>query len=241
MRRIHVGTSGWQYADWRGTFYPRALPPAQWLLHYAGHFDTVEVNNTFYRLPSRGVFESWRASTPSHFVFAVKLSRYLTHVRRLRDASDPVAHFLEAARGLRGRLGPVLMQLPPTMRVDLDCLVAALRCFPRRQRIAVELRHPSWFTDPVKQALGDVGAALVLSDRLGKFQQPEWFTADWTFIRLHGGRGARGNYGRQALATWAQRLSAYPAEDAFVFFNNDSRGNAPRNAQALERLLSDTR
>jgi uncharacterized protein YecE (DUF72 family) len=236
-----VGTSGWQYAHWRGDFYDRHLPTASWLEEYARRFDTVEVNNTFYRLPESRVFVDWRGRVPAGFLFAVKMSRYLTHIRRLRDPEEPVRRFVARAEHLRNHLGPVLVQLPPSMRLDLDRLVTTLRCFPRRIRVAVEVRHESWWEPAVRQALGDLGAAFTLTDRGGRPQEPLWRTASWTFVRFHGGRGRQGNYGSTTLKTWAQRIVDFGVDEAYVYFNNDAGGNAPRNALAMRDLLSGRR
>ena len=232
-----VGCSGWQYAHWRGTFYNRGLPTSAWLEEYARRFDTVEVNNTFYRLPEATVFDGWRERVAPGFVFAVKMSRYLTHVRRLRDPDEPVRHFVERARHLRGRLGPVLVQLPPNMRCDVDLLAGALRCLPRRMRVALEVRHESWFEAPVRELLGDLGVALTLTDRGGRPQEPPWRTAEWTSVRFHGGRGKMGNYGRASLQRWAGRIADLGVHEAYVYFNNDEGANAPRNAAVMRRLL----
>jgi uncharacterized protein YecE (DUF72 family) len=236
--RALVGTSGWQYAQWRGDFYPAALPTSRWLEHYAEQFSTVEVNNTFYRLPEAAVFESWRQRVPEDFCFAVKASRYLTHVRRLADPGDPVGLFMDRARQLRTKLGPVLLQLPPTLRVDSARLDTTLRAFPGSVRVAVEPRHESWFVDEVEQLLGEHGAVLALTDRGGRPQEPVWRTADWAFIRFHGGRGRAGNYGIDALRTWAGRIRELGVRDAYVYFNNDTAGHAPRNARTLRSLLA---
>jgi len=229
---IRIGTSGWQYGDWRGTFYRHGVPQARWLEAYADAFATVESNNAFYRLPERRVFEAWAARTPDDFVMAVKVSRFLTHVRRLRDPAEPVERFLARTEGLGPKLGPVLLQLPPQLRLDLDRLAATLERFPATLRVAVEFRHPSWFVDPVRRLLERSGAALCLADRRGPVT-PTWRTADWTYVRFHEGRAApRPCYGRTALRTWADRLAGEwgPAAEAWVYFNNDPRGCAPRDA-----------
>jgi uncharacterized protein YecE (DUF72 family) len=228
-----IGTSGWQYRDWRGRLYPSRLPQARWLEHYADAFGTVELNNAFYRLPDRQTFAGWRARTPDGFVIAVKASRYLTHIRRLRDPAEPVARLLDHARGLGDRLGPVLLQLPPTLRADAGLLAGCLACFPADVRVAVEPRHPSWWVDEVRDVLADRGAALCWADRRGRPITPLWRTAGWGYLRLHEGGAARWPwYGRQALRTWAARLAeTWPdAADVYVYFNNDPGGAAVENA-----------
>jgi uncharacterized protein YecE (DUF72 family) len=235
--RFHVGTSGWQYADWRGAFYPQHLPATRWLEHYASHFPTVEVNNTFYRLPERATFEGWRDRVPERFRFAVKCSRYLTHIRRLRDPAEPVERFSERAEGLGSRLGPVLLQLPPNLTVDTERLDAALALFPRSFQLVVEPRHASWFTEEVRAALRERGAALAVTDRRGRSAEPAWSTARFHYVRLHEGRGRFGNYGEQRLRYWADRLRELRGSETWVYFNNDSHANAVRNAQTLAVML----
>ncbi len=229
---VWIGTSGWQYADWRGRFYPRGLPLGRWLEAYAAGFTTVESNNAFYRLPDRHVFEAWRDRTPDDFVMAVKVSRFLTHIRRLREPQEAVARFVDRTGGLGDKLGPVLLQLPPQMRRDDDRLAATLDAFPRTYRVAVEFRHDSWFAPDVRALLEERRAALCLADRKGPLT-PVWRTADWTYLRFHEGRAnPRPCYGRTALDSWAQRLAGtWSLEaDVFVYFNNDPRGCAPRDA-----------
>jgi uncharacterized protein YecE (DUF72 family) len=235
---LYVGTSGWQYRDWRGPFYPADLAQSRWLEHYAAEFATVEVNNTFYRLPERSTFEEWAARTPADFIFAMKASRYLTHIRRLKEPVEPVRRMLDHARGLGEKLGPVLLQLPPNLAADAERLKETLARFPRRVRVAFEPRHTSWFTDEVYEVLAARNAALCLTDRLGK-RGPVHRTADWYFLRFHEGT-ARPHpcYGDRALAGWAGRLAEqWPkAADGYVFFNNDRRACAVRNASRFAVL-----
>ena len=200
--RLHVGTSGWQYDWWRDAFYPKATPKRRWLGHYACRFATVEVNNAFYRLPERATFERWAAGTPDDFTFALKASRFLTHVKRLADPAEPVARMLDRARGLGQKLGPVLLQLPPQLAIALDRLDDALAQFPADQRVAVEFRHPSWFVDECRAVLEDRRVALCLVDRRGP-RPPIWRTADWGYVRFHEGKGRPSPcYGRASLASW---------------------------------------
>ncbi|QXJ19811.1 DUF72 domain-containing protein [Actinomadura graeca] len=230
-----VGTSGWQYGDWRGVLYPPGLPQRRWLHRYAEVFGTVENNNAFYRLPARGTFEQWREATPPGFVMAVKASRFLTHMKRLRDPGEPVARLMDAAGGLGSKLGPVLLQLPPTLRCEPARLQACLRCFPSGVRVAVEPRHPSWWTAEVRGVLERHGAALCWADRLGRPVTPLWRTADWLYVRLHEGAASpRPSYGDRALRSWAERIA--PGGDAYVYFNNDPGGAAVRNARRFTVL-----
>ena len=234
--RIRIGTSGWQYKDWRGVLYPQGLAQSRWLERYAEVFDTVELNNSFYGLPSADQFERWKDAVPPGFTVAAKLSRYLTHVRRLRDPEEPVHLFLERASHLGDRLGPVVAQLPPTLAKDAINLERTLQSFPAHVRVAVEFRHPSWFSEDIERALRERDAALVWADRGGRLQNPPWRTADWLYLRLHGGSGPAGNYGDRVLDTYAGTLARVEA-DAYVFFNNDATGNAVRNAVSLARRL----
>ena len=228
-----VGTSGWQYASWRGRLYPRDVPQRDWLQFYAGRFASVEVNNTFYNLPSAATFAHWAEQTPADFSFALKMSRYLTHVRRLREPEPAVELFLERAAPLRGKLGPLLIQLPPSMRCDTQRLAATLAAIPQRQRVAVEFRHASWYTDEVAAILERHDAALCLTDRRGKPLQPLRRTASWGFVRLHEGRASPWpRYGDASLRSWVNRIDALWArgDDVHVFFNNDPGGCAVRDA-----------
>jgi uncharacterized protein YecE (DUF72 family) len=237
---VWIGTSGWQYRDWRGSFYPRGLAKARWLEDYSAAFATVESNNAFYRLPERDVFEAWAARTPDDFVMAVKMSRFLTHVRRLRDPAEPVERFLDRARGLGRKLGPVLIQLPPQFRADRERLEATLRLFPADIRVAVEFRHATWFTDETRRLLERHGAALCLADRRG-LRSPLWRTADWTYVRLHEGRATPPPcYGRMALTTWTERIRDGwgSGAEAWIYFNNDPRACAPRNAAMFGALAA---
>jgi uncharacterized protein YecE (DUF72 family) len=238
---VWVGTSGWQYKDWRGRFYPKKLPQRLWLEHYVERFATVEVNNAFYRLPDKSVFEQWHDRTPSDFVVTVKASRYLTHIKRLREPEEPVHRLMERAAGLGERLGPVLLQLPPTMRAAPDLLDRTLRAFPAGTRVAVEPRHDSWWSDDIRALLTERGATLCWADRLSRPVTPLWRTADWGYLRLHEGRAKPWpRYGRQALRTWAERLRECWDDDAdvFAYFNNDPGGAAVVDASAFARAVA---
>jgi uncharacterized protein YecE (DUF72 family) len=236
---VRVGCSGWSYQHWKGRFYPEREPEAGWLERYAEAFDTVEVNATFYRLPRRSVVAAWARRTPPGFIFAVKASRYLTHVKRLRDLPDGLARLEERIAPLReaGKLGPVLWQLPQTFRRDDDRLAQALARLPVG-RHAFEFRHASWFDEDVYALLRASGAALVVADRKGLPEAPWVDTAGWWYVRLHYGRsGRRGNYSPAELARWADLLRRHRGE-AYVYLNNDWEGFAPENAAALRSLLA---
>jgi uncharacterized protein YecE (DUF72 family) len=240
-RTVRIGCSGWNYASWKDEFYG-GKAPREWLRHYAQHFDTVEVNSTFYRLPLESSVARWVAETPPDFLFSVKASRYLTHVKRLTDLDEGVRRFYERLAPLAGtpKLGPVLWQLPPTFRRDDDRLAAALAALPAG-RHAFEFRHASWFADPVYELLRERGAALVIADRPEiKDFQPHVFTAEWTFVRFHyGSRGRRGNYSRRELEEWAERFESWRREvEILAYFNNDWEVFAVRNALWLKQRLS---
>jgi uncharacterized protein YecE (DUF72 family) len=237
---VWVGTSGWQYRDWRGGLYPAGVAQRQWLEHYTTQYATVENNSSFYRLPSAQTFAAWRERTSADFVMAVKASRYLTHVRKLQDPAEPVARFLAAAAGLGAKLGPVLLQLPPTFTVEpgrLDACLSEFRAATMPDglgppRVAVELRHPSWWTEEVMQILAVHDAALCWADRLGRPVAPLWRTAGWGYVRFHEGKAAPWpSYGKQALKSWADRIrQAWPQDDVYVYFNNDPGGAAVVNS-----------
>ncbi len=237
---LYVGTSGWQYRHWIGVFYPEKLAQGRWLEHYAQRFQTVEVNNTFYNLPPGPVFERWRRRVPDDFVFALKLSRFLTHLKRLRDPADPVHRFMERAKALGPKLGPILVQLPPRFERDLGALDQALATFDRSVRVAVEFRDDSWFTQETRDVLARHGAALCLADSPRR-TQPHWRTASWGFVRFHEGRGQDApGYDREALATWVRRIAELWAsgEDVYVYFNNDPGGHAVRDAVTFAELAA---
>ena len=237
---IFIGTSGWQYKHWRRVFYPDRLPQGKWLELYAAHFQTVEVNNTFYRLPEPGVFDEWKRRTPADFVFALKMSRFLTHLKGLRDPEEPVQRFMDRARRLGRKRGPILVQLPPSFKVDAGRLDATLAAFPRSVRVAVELRHESWFVPEVRSVLERSGAALCLADAPGR-RTPYWRTAGWGMVRFHEGTGSnRPGYGRSALREWAVRLARMWSSDdpVFAYFNNDSQGWAIHDAAVFGALAA---
>jgi uncharacterized protein YecE (DUF72 family) len=236
---VWIGTSGWQYDHWRNRFYPPGLPQRAWYESYAERFATVESNAAFYHLPERRVFESWAERSPADFMMAVKVSRFLTHIRKLSEPEEPVERFVTRVRGLGSKLGPVLLQLPPQLHRDRDRLGRTLDRFPPEMQVAVEFRHESWWVEDIEALLADHGAALCLADRRGVLG-PIWRTADWTYLRFHGGRAVpRPSYGDAALAGWARRLAATWAvdEDIWVYFNNDHRVAAPRDAARFARVV----
>ncbi|MGH2725178.1 MAG: DUF72 domain-containing protein [Actinomycetota bacterium] len=235
---IHVGTSGWQYRDWRGGLYPQGLPQRAWLEHFSARFPVVEVNNTFYMLPAEETFVRWRQQSADGFTFVIKASRFITHIRRLRECREPVRLLWSRCRRLGAKLGPVLFQLPPNFRRDTDRLRSFLRVLPGSMRPALEFRHPSWDHAETHRLLDERGCALVLADRPGA-RVPEVVTGDWAYVRFHQGRRTEPGYPRAKLRRWADRVAALPATETFVFFNNDPTGAAVRDAVTLSALLRD--
>lgn len=243
MEAIHIGCSGWDYADWRGRFYAERQPKHRWLELYAEHFDTVEVNSTFYRLARADAVRRWIDATPDGFRFAVKASRYLTHIRRLTDLDRGIKRFYEPLESLieAGRLGPVLWQLPENFRCDQLRLGAWLEVLPPGLH-TIEFRDPSWFQPSVLQQLREHGVALAIGDHPSRPFQSHEATASWRFIRFHyGSRGRDGNYSATELDEWAQRIGGWSRDGVvWAYFNNDWRAFAPRNAQGLIARLSST-
>ena len=245
--QLRIGCSGWNYKTWKGTFYPADLPPSRWLTHYAAVFDTVEANGTFYRLPETSTFAGWRRETPAGFVMAIKASRFLTHMKRLREPEEPLERLLSRAAALGPRLGPLLYQLPPDFQLDLERLEWFLRALPRslpgtRRRLqhVLEFRHPSWYVGETRQLLERHQVALCLHDKSGSVVS-EGAGGRCTYVRFHGTSGHyHGSYGDPALRRWAARL----AEDwragrhVFAYFNNDPHAVATANATRLRELVT---
>jgi uncharacterized protein YecE (DUF72 family) len=240
MKGVRIGCSGWNYKSWRETFYPKGLAASRWLEYYAGSFDTVEVNNTFYRLPRQSAVENWVKQTPPGFVFTVKASRYLTHVRRLSNVADGVQLLYERIEPLAKspKMGPLLWQLPANFHRDDERLAGALAALPKG-RHCFEFRHPSWFCEDVYKLLRRYRVALVIGDTPERPFQPYEFTATWTFIRFHyGRRGRDGNYSKTELEEWAVRIAEWRERlEVYAYFNNDWNAFAVKNALELKRLL----
>jgi len=239
MSELRVGTSGWQYKHWKGRFYPADLPTSEWLSYYTRHFDTVELNNPFYRQPERKTFEKWRRAVPDEFLFSAKLNRFITHLKRLNIEANSVERSYGTLAGLGPKAAVVLVQLPPRMKFDEE---RAGRFFklvaPRRRRHAIEPRDASWFTDDALAFLRRRNIALVIGDT------PRWpthvaVTADFVYLRFHGPeRLYASNYSDDVLREWAQRIRAWRGEgrDVFAYFNNDEQGFAVKNALRLREL-----
>jgi uncharacterized protein YecE (DUF72 family) len=237
---VRIGCSGWNYPHWRERVYPKGLPPRRWLEHYSTLFDTVEINNTFYRLPSRSSVQGWVDESPTGFLFAVKASRYLTHIRRLTDLGPGIARFYERIEPLveSPKLGPVLWQLPANFHRDDGRLAAALEALPAG-RHCFEFRHESWFAPEIYDLLGEHDAALVIGDHPERPFQAHELTAGWTFVRFHyGSRGRNGNYSGRELETWARRIRQWRRRVlVYAYFNNDWEGYAVQNGRRLRELL----
>jgi len=241
MKRVRIGCSGWNYKDWRQSFYPKGLPARLWLERYAEAFDTVEINNTFYRLPKQSAVENWVKQTPSGFVFTVKASRYLTHIKRLTTVEEGVKLLYERIEPLAQspKMGPVLWQLPGNFQRDDERLRGALKGLPKG-RHCFEFRHPSWFCDEVYKLLRRHRVALVIGDTPERPFQTHEFTAAWTFVRFHyGHRGRGGNYSHTELEEWAERIRDWRERvEVYAYFNNDWKEYAVKNALELKKLLA---
>lgn len=233
---LRIGTSGYQYDHWRGTFYPEDLTKDRWFEYYGRRFDTVEINNTFYHLPQADTFDSWRDRADAGFRYALKFSRYGSHLKCLKDPDSTIAAFLERAERLGEHLGPILVQLRPNWGVNVERLDAFLDAAPESRRWAVELRDRSWLCDEVFEVLRDHGAALCIHDMLE--DHPHEVTADWVYYRFHGDH-YQGSYSDRELGRIADRISSRldAGLDVYAFFNNDDGGYAPQNALTLKQKL----
>ena len=236
MGEIRIGCSGWNYEDWRERVYPKGLPPRRWLEHYASLFDTVEINNTFYRLPSAQAFDAWRKQAPPEFCYVLKFSRYGSHLKRLKDPRATIQRFLQVTRRLKKFLGPILVQLPPNWNVDTDRLQEFLKAAPRSRRWAFEFRDPSWLCEEVFAILQKYNAALCIHDMIA--DHPRRITADWVYLRLHGNHYS-GSYSPDILkaqARWIKHRLG-DGQDVFAYFNNDAQGYAVDNAIQLKQYV----
>lgn len=237
---IHIGTSGYSYKHWAGRYYPADLKPSEWLRHYLRDFDTVELNNTFYTLPKEETFDAWRKNTPRDFLFAVKGSRFLTHMIKLKDPERGLVNFMPRAERLRSKLGPILWQLPPGWKVNAGRLEEFLRLLPKKHRYTFELRNQTWMTDEVYEVLRTYNAAFCIYELAG-YQSPLEITADWTYVRLHGPTAFKyqGSYSDAQLAEWAARIRAWSRrlKAIYVYFDNDDSAYAVDNALTLKRML----
>jgi uncharacterized protein YecE (DUF72 family) len=228
---LYVGTSGYSYKEWKGTFYPKDLPGAQMLRYYGERFRTVEINNTFYRMPKASVLESWAEAVPADFKFVLKASQRITHMQRLKDTDESVSYLLDIAGALKDRLGPLLFQLPPNLAKDLPRLQTFLALLPSHRRAAFEFRHPSWFDDDVFALLRQHQVALCIADAEDDLEVPFASTADWGYLRLR-----RPDYDVTALKSWMKRVQKQDWRDAFVFFKHEDEGKGPQLAQHFLEL-----
>lgn len=236
---IRIGTSGWHYKHWVGTFYPKDVRPRGMLAYYVRHFDTAELNNTFYRLPQESAFDCWRESVPGGFVFAVKASRFLTHNLKLKAPEQALRNLLPRSERLHEKLGPILFQLPPRWRVNVERLAEFLEHLPKEHRYAFEFREPSWHAAPVLEVLRAHNSAYCIYELAG-FSTDRLITADFAYVRLHGPGGKyQGSYSDAQLAAWARQLDewAQHLRAVYVYFDNDQAGYAPKNALRLKDIL----
>jgi uncharacterized protein YecE (DUF72 family) len=240
MTDIRIGTSGYHYKHWLRRYYPEGTKPGEMLQHYVRDFDTVELNNTFYQLPGESTFDAWRDSTPPGFLYSVKGSRFITHMIKLKDAQRGLTNFMPRAERLRRKLGPILWQLPPGWKVNVDRLEEFLSILPRRHRYTFELRNETWMTDSVLELLKKHNAAFCIYELAG-YHSPIELTADWTYIRLHGPTSFKyqGSYSDDQLAGWAERIRKWSRtlKGIYVYFDNDDSAYAVENALTLKRML----
>ena len=232
--RVLVGTSGYSYKEWKGSFYPEDLPAAKMLSFYAGRFDTVEINNTFYRMPEAKTFERWVSEVPESFVFILKAPQRITHQKKLGEVGDDLRFFYETAAVLGPRLGPVLFQLPPFARKDAQKLRDFVRRLPPQPRAAFEFRHASWFDEEIYSILREHDAALCAADT-DEVEDPEQVlvpTASWGYLRLR-----RTEYDAASLAAWSRRVQSQSWSEAYVFFKHEDEGKGPRFAEAFRQVL----
>jgi uncharacterized protein YecE (DUF72 family) len=239
LAQYFIGTSGWHYDDWRSRFYPRELPKAKWLEFYACHFPTVELNNSFYRLPSEAAFANWYDSSPPDFTFAIKVSRYITHIRRLKNTDEAMENFITRAKILGEKLGPLLYQLPPNMHRNDETLASFLSSLPQEFKHVIEFRHQSWLEKEGFEILRQHHAGLCVFD-MPDFTCPLLATADFAYIRFHGSEGLYSScYSDEELASWAKRIAdlATNLDSVYIYFNNDVEGFALRNAETIKQFL----
>jgi uncharacterized protein YecE (DUF72 family) len=236
---IRIGCSGWQYRHWRGDFYPAELAPSRWLDYYASRFDTVEINNTFYRLPDAATFAAWGRRAPRGFVYAVKASRFLTHMKKLKDPDEPIRRFFTRARRLEHAFGPVLYQLPPRWPLNIERLEAFLSALPRRRRHVIEFRDPSWYSGAALALLERRRVALCVHDMAGS-ASGQIVVGPFVYVRFHGPQKYGGRYDDATLDRWADWIAERIGEGraVYAYFNNDTGGHAPRDAARLRDRIA---
>ncbi len=238
--KARIGTSGWSYKHWKGDFYPKALPQRQWLEYLSSHFNTVEINATFYREPRPSTFQKWHNQTPADFLFSIKANRFITHIKRLKDVQDSIVRFYHVISPLKEKIGCVLFQFPPSLHFDPPLINSFLDHIEPSYKTTLEVRHASFLNDDFYQALRERNIALCWSDTAGRYPYAEVVTANFLYIRLHGSPVLyRSAYTEEALRELARKLKAIGRE-AFVYFDNDAEGHAPRNALFLKNLLAES-
>ena len=238
-KQMHVGTSGWNYNHWKDVFYPRKMPSSDLLSYYAGHFTTVEINNSFYQVPAEETLQAWHDTVPDDFIFSVKASRYITHMKKLKDPREPVDRFMASIKALGKKCGPVLFQLPPRWKCNPDRLDAFLAALPSGARYTMEFRDETWFNQKVYNILEDHNAAFCMY-HLDKKLSPRKLTADFVYIRLHGPEQAyQGSYDQKTLAGWVGAMSTWADQgrQIYCYFDNDQQGYAAQNALAMKKML----
>jgi uncharacterized protein YecE (DUF72 family) len=252
MIKARIGTSGWVYPHWQPDFYPADLPQKKWLEYYGQKFDTVEVNSSFYHQVLPKTYENWSQNVPKSFIFALKGSRFITHIKRLKDSKEPLKNFFESAKFLEGKLGPILFQLPPRMKADKERLESFLSTANRLRstavvgsrksvvRLAFEFRDQSWFEKEIYKTLGKYNAGLVIADSGGNWPTEEVVTADFVYIRFHGKELYSSNYPKKELQGWAAKIKNWckSSLDVYVYFNNDVLGYAVENAKTMLKLVT---
>jgi len=241
LQPVHIGTSGWNYPHWQGFFYPEHCPRGKWLEYYARHFDAVELNASFYRLPSLETFGKWRQRTPEKFLWAIKMNRYITHIRRLKNVEEAMARFYDAVSALGEKLGPILVQFPPSLIYKNSLIGNFLDLLDPSRRHAIEVRHDSWMQDEFLDSLRRRNIAFCISDTAGRYPGRVAVTADFAYLRLHGSRQLYASlYTEEELRDWAEKIRDWSCE-TWVFFDNDFEGNAVRNALRLREIFGEHR
>lgn len=237
--KIYIGTSGWSYDHWKENFYPKGLPSKKWLKFYGEHFPTVEINNTFYRMPSENAVKNWHDETPDNFLFSIKASRYITHIKRLNDCESSAKFLLSVITKLKNKLGPILIQLPPSFKINKERLQEFIRWLDSDHRYVFEFRHPTWYCDEIYEIMQKHNLALCITD-LNGVNSPEVITADFTYMRLHGPHKAYvGSYGKEGLKNWKKKIEKWnETASVYCYFDNDEKGYAIQDAANLKKIFS---
>ena len=236
MNKIYIGTSGWSYEHWKDNFYPSNLKTNLWLNHYAKQFSTVEINSTFYRTPVNATVNNWFEQVPKNFIFSIKASRYITHIKRLYDCQESLEYFFNVSKGLKSKAGPILFQLPPSFKLNQERFTEFVSSLSSEYQYVFEFRHPSWYVDDIYRLLKKKKIALCITDLKGNLT-PEEITADFTYIRLHGPHKAyQGSYSLTALKSWQKKIEKWQV-DTYCYFDNDEKGYAVQDAMTLQNLL----